>query len=226
MLTDLGRRFKQLFEALAESGNAPDTPDADERDMLDVSGEPGEPLTSFGHLRDMIPVLRVLTPAQPGANMSADEVAAWDMLCQHGFSRAALRASEELSAYEALNIRPGLEAGWRVSFTDGLLKQFEEKPEGLDAALLIAAEYGDAPLMDRIVELLDDAVTAERVPGETLLGGVQNAFMALDAGHFDPKDAERLRGLLSELVDRAEYHLSRSDPDGAWRGLFGEIRKR
>ena len=35
-----------------------------------------------------------------------------------------------------------------------------------------------------------------------------------------------LRGLLSELVDRAEYHLSRSDPDGAWRGLFGEIRKR
>ena len=226
MLLDLTRRFIRLFRQLSAEGNAPEGPGEDATtDILPETGEQREPLTSFGYLRDLVPTLRALTPRQPGVAMTPNEVAAWDMLCQHGFSRASLRQTGELEAYLSLGVRPQLENSWRTDYALDLLARYETRPEGMDAALLIAAEYGDEALLSRALDALDDEIGTGHVPGEVLLENIRNAMYIASSDLFSADFGAETRGLLTELANRAEFHLSRYDPDGPWREVLAAIRR-
>ena len=226
MLLDIAYRLKKLFEDIAAEGNAPDAPDADETGMIGAKGEPGGLELPFEALRQALPVLGMLTPRQRGIAMSPEEVAAWEMLCQHRISHASMLGSDELEDYLALGISPELENRWRAVYEGALLDHYEAQPEGLNEALLMAAEYVEQPLMARVLEALDDAVSAERMPGEVVLDGCRNALITLDTGRFDPAFTEEARSQLMEIAGRAEYHLSRYDPEGPWRAVLADIRTR
>ena len=225
MLLDIAWRLKKLFEDIAEEGNAPDTPDADEAGMIDAVGEQAEPLTSFGYVRDMLPTLRMLTPPQPGAAMTADEVAAWDMLCQHGFSRIELEKSGELEAYRSLGISPETEARWLGSFMEGLIDRAEAHPEGLDQAMWLAAEYGDEMGMSRALEVLDDAVTEEALRDGAILGSCLNAALAVEAGDFAPAFKAEAKARALETGHRAEAAVRAWLPDSRWLGAAEDLHR-
>ena len=217
MLLDLARRFKDLFADIAAEGNAPDTPTVEEEERpLPLSGGYNCALTSFNQLRDAIPALHAFTPYQRGAVMTDREVAAWDMLQGHHFSRKSLQASGELEDYLSLGVSDELERLWRASYVRMLLEGYEEKPSGLKTVLAIATEYHDEGLMRRVIETLDDAITGERMDGLTLINSLKDC---LDVGIFDKEQ-------IMELLARAEYHLRSYDKGTEWRERLNSLRGR
>ena len=224
MLIDLGRRFVRLFVELSEEGNAPDTPDEAETETLDAEGERRQYLTSFGYMRELLPTLRLMTPAQPGIAMTPNEVAAWDMLYEHAFSRASLRQSGELGAYETLGISLELERRWRAAYVLDLLADYANDPRDMDVVLLLAAEYRDEAMLTRAVDALDEAVDDRSVPDAALLAGIHTAMQLLAGTLFAPEFEAAIRARLLELADCTAYHLNEYDPGGEWRATLEAIR--
>lgn len=224
MLLGWIRRMGGLFQGLSDEGNAPETPDADERDMIGAEGEPAELETPFGMLRRALPVVGTLTPRQRGVAMTEDEVVAWDMLRQHGFSRAALRASGELEAFCALKVRPDTEARWCAQYLEALLDDAEAQPDGLDVAMLTAAEYADEGVFQRALELVDDAVTAGRLRDGAVLGSCLCALRAIGTGRFDPAFAADAAGQALETANRAARRLEGQEAAREWLAKMPEIR--
>ena len=221
MLVD---RFKQLFFDLAAEGNAPDTPDPTPVDILPETGEHQESITTLGKLRDVIPVLKMLVPSQTGMAMTANEVAAWDILSQHCFSREAMIKSGILEGYKSLGITTDLETRWRAAFAAMLLDDYKPHPEGLKTVMALVEEYQDTALMRRVLAVLDDAVTEEHMNGEALIGSIRRCLETLNRDVFDTSFTEVMRTELMELADRAEYHLATYDQGTRWREMLEELR--
>ena len=159
---------------------------------------------------------RALHGDGPEIAMSPVEVAAWDMLAKHNFSRAALQREGELSAYEALGIKPELEARWRGDIMAALLDGY---PNGLDRVLALIVEYCDAPMLERVAEKLDDSVNRDAIPGKTVLADCERALVTLDAaGLYMPELKQRLL----ETAKRCAYY----DTDGSLRKRMDEISDR
>ena len=224
MLLDLLRMMGQLFRRIAEEGNAPETAEADESNMIGAVGEPEELDTPFTRLRRALPVVGMLVPSQPGLAMNPDEVAAWDMLVQHGFSHDELRRQGELEAYLSLGVKPETEARWRKNYLDGLLDRADAQPEGLDVALVLAAECGDAPAFQRGLEILDDSVSEEHLRDGAVLGSCLCAMVALQDAALAPDFAADAREQALETANRAEQRLRALQPDSPWLAAMAEIR--
>ena len=229
--TGLGRMFRRLknvLNELAEDGNGPQPPEVTAENAIDEVGEQDQRLTSFGYMRDLLPTLRVMTPPQPGAAMTPDEVVAWDMLQTHRFSRALMREEGVLSDFEALGVKPETEYRWRSDWVRDMLAAFETRPEAMDAVLLTAAEYGDAEHLLAALDALDDAISEQHVPDAALLDRCTNAGLAIGSGAFDAdaEQADEARAELGVQLNRLETRLRETDPDGAWRALVGDIRSR
>ena len=211
--------LRRLFAMIASTAE-PDDHFPAETEAIPTEGEARELDTCFAGLRSALPVIATLTPRGPGVAMSPDEVIAWDMLRQHGFSRAALMEEGVLPDYLALGVRPALEARWRGEYLEALLAQY---PRGFDGLLLSIVEYRDAPMMDRAIERLDDGVDKAEIPGRTVLADCQSALMALDAARFPEPVAADFRQRLLEAARREATLLSACDPDGAWREIASQI---
>ena len=224
MLPYLLQRFKQLFIDLAADGLAEDTPDPAPVSTLSISGEHQEALTTLSRLREMIPVLAMFTPSQTGMAMRAEEVAAWDMLNQHFFSREAMKMSGELDGFLSLGISEELEMRWRAAYAANLLAGYETAPEGLDIVLSIVAEYHDLELMKEVLTVLDDAISEEHMAGDALIDSIGKCLVAVDSDVFDDRDAEDMHAELMELLSRAEYHLDTYDTGTRWREMMESLR--
>ena len=135
---------------------------------------------------------------RPAIAMTRDEVTAWDMLCRHHFSRASLEREGELSAFLSLGIKPELEARWRGDAMSALLDSY---PKGFDVVLSLIVEYGDAPMLERVLEVLDDSVGQAAIPGRTVQSDCEKV---LAAGIVD----EEGRSRLLETMKRCEYYVS------------------
>ena len=214
--------LRRLFRMIAATAEPDDQLPA-ETEVIPTEGEARELDTPFAGLRSAIPVIATLTPREPGVAMSPDEVIAWDMLRQHGYSRAALAEEGVLADYLALGIRSGLEARWRGEYMEDLLKRY---PAGFDGLLLSIAEYRDVPMLDRAIERLDDSVDVAGIPGETVLNDCRSALVMLDAVPFEAFVLADARQRLLETVRREAIALSGYAPNGQWREIAEDIRQR
>lgn len=118
---------------------------------------------------------KALHGEHPVIVMTWDEVTAWDMLCRHHFSRASLEREGELSAFLSLGIKPELEARWRGDAMAALLEKY---PEGFDVVLSLILEYGDTPMLERALDVLDDSVGQAAIPGETVRSDCEKVLAA------------------------------------------------
>lgn len=143
---------------------------------------------------------RAIHGDRPAIAMTRDEVTAWDMLCRHRFSRASLAGEGELSAFLSLGVEPELEARWRGDAMAALLDSY---PEGFETLLSLIVEYGDAPMLDRLLDVLDDSVGQAAIPGDTVRADCEKTLNALDAAGFG--DAET-RNRLLETAKRCNYY--------------------
>ena len=212
--------LKHLWEMIASTAE-PDGEQPAETEVIPAAGEERELATRFTNIRCAIPVVATLTPRQPDIAMTADEVVAWDMLRQHGFSRRRMEREGDLPGYLSLGVRRELEDRWRGETMERLLEGY---PDGAQNLLELIAEYGDRAMLARLIALLDDRIGTTDAPGETVLNDCARVLELLDSTTFEGADA--LRAQVLETVRRGAHILSKCDPDGAWRRLVDEIRKR
>ena len=231
-MMDLAWRLKKALGIYPETEEqraereAAEAAEPEDVEILNEFGEDPKPLTALGWAREINPVIRLITQPEPGIAMKPEEIAAWDVLTQHCFSREAIRQAGEMEDYLALGISEELEAKWRGEFVNGLLDQYETQPECLDAVLSIAREYESPVLMERVWKLPDKAVTEQSVDDEVLLAGVGSALEVLDGGALaSERGASRTRERLLEIADCAGNRLASRDPYGSWRAVLEEIRK-
>ena len=199
----------------------PDTDEPIETESIPSRGEAGELDTNFAGLRSAIPVVATLTPLQPDIAMTPDEVIAWDMLTQHGFSRRMLERDGELQDYLALGVKPEAEARWRGEYMERLMERY---PEDSDVFFLLVLEYHDEPMLARFVKLLDEKIGTLDAPGDVVLSDCKRVLEILDIAGFD--ETEKLKCQVLEVVRRGESLLPEYDPDGSWRQTVNEIRQR
>ena len=221
-------KIRQLIDDIAREGAEPEAPEAvaleeEPSDVLLVQGERVEKLTSLSRLREAIPALQAFVPSQNAtAAMSEVEVAAYDMLNHHGFSRASMQRSGELEDYLALPIGEELERRWRMGYIRILLGAYVQHPEVLDPLLQLAREYRDEPLVRRLREVMDEAITGESLSGEQLIGDLKKCLDAVKG--FDETFAREMTAEFMELADRAEYHLNTYDESPRWREMLTRLR--
>ena len=211
------RHLWQLIASTAEpDGDAPA-----ETEAIPSIGEGKVLETSFAGLRSAIPVIATLTPRTTGIAMTQDEVIGWDMLRQHGFSRAALEADGVLADYLALNINPEFEARWLGEYMEDLLNRY---PEGFEEALLLIVEYADAPMLERAAETVDHAVDCAGTGSTHIPEDCRKLLMALDTDVFESVFAGMIRRRVLETVRRYENLMAEYDPEGKWRSIAADIR--
>ena len=138
--------------------------------------------------------------------MTGNEVAAWDVLNEHGFSRVLMAREGLLEDYRALGVSPVTEARWRADYIRALLESAREHPQAADRVALLAAEYGDETALLDAVEALDAAVTTLPAPLETLPAHCGRILDAAEHGAFEDRKAvlSQAREALTELVSRIE----------------------
>ena len=212
--------LKRLWEMLASTAE-PDGEQPAETEIIPAEGEERELATRFNNIRCAIPVVATLTPRQPDVAMTADEVAAWDMLRQHSFSRQRMEREGELSGFLSLGVRPELEARWRGEYMERLLEGY---PDGRQAFLDLISEYGDRPMLARLIALLDDRIGTTDAPGEAVLSDCAGVLALLDDPRFEGTEAMRQKVL--ETVRRGIHILSECDPDGDWRQVADAWKRR
>ena len=164
----------------------------------------------------------------PEIAMTAEEVAAWDVLAQHGFSHAQMEQDGVIGDYLALGVKPETEVRWRRDYANSALAAFREEgnPAIANAVVRLAVECGDPYALNGALEAMDDAVSAEKIGGMPALEVCANMAAALGSGAFDADAAflAEARGQVGELVNRLVVRLNVSDPDGAWQKDVAGIR--
>ena len=138
--------------------------------------------------------------------LTGSEVAAWDVLTQHGFSRRLMAREGILKDYLALGVSPVTEARWRGAFLRGLMEAAGERPENLDLVAALGAEYGDETALLDAVEALDGTVTSADAPTNHWIKRCERILDAAVNGGFADHDAvlRRTREAVAELVARIE----------------------
>ena len=142
-----------------------------------------------------------MKPVTP--ELTQEEAAALDMLKQYRFSRSAMARDGAQADYETLGVDPAREALWLHEQAEEWLEEAPTDAAALEAVTALAEEYGGW-LITRLAEALDEAVTRERIPDETLLQA----------------DAR-----LADLLERFEPTLDADTAEQAWVGC-GEIAAR
>jgi len=206
----------------ADPGDLPDDalePEDDDVGVLDALGEAAWQ-SNAGNFYHGAPT--------PDVAMTAGEVAAWDVLAQHGFSHAQMEKDGVIEDYRALGVKPETEVRWRRDYANSALAAFREEgnPAIANAVVRLAVECGDPYALNGALEAMDDAVSAEKIGGMPALEVCANMAAALGSGAFDADAAflAEARGQVGELVNRLVVRLNVSDPDGAWQRNVADIR--
>ena len=214
--------LRELFRKIASIAEPDDEAPA-QAEAIPSIGEVKVLETSFAGLRSAIPVIATLTPRTTGIAMTQDEVIGWDMLRQHGFSRAALEEDGVLADYLALKINPAFESRWLGEYMEDLLNRY---PEGFEELLLLIVEYADAPMLERAAEILDDAAAAAEIGSTHVPEDCRKMLMALDTGAFEKSFTDMIRSRLLETVHRYDHLMSEYDPEGEWKSITEDIISR
>ena len=160
-------------------------------------------------------------PGEDRARLTAEEASARALLERYGCSRRRMAEAGRLEDYLALCVAPELEARWRDDYAGERLAADALTADSLGEAVALAAEYGDARLLARALEAMDEAAVRASVPDEALLGLLLRALRTLEAEGF--ADAEALlegRARILELEHRLTARLQATAPEGRWQPVM------
>jgi len=157
---------------------------------------------------------------------SANEAVAWSMLSSRQYSHQRLREENLWEEYQALGVHPAIEIEWLKKYSRFLCDEYTLNPGVLDDILRFASEYGDTFSINRVVNTLGRYVDHESQPPEILLEQCAKVVSAINSGNFDDhiKFVREKKELLSDMADRLEFRLSKTDPNGSWRDILAVVR--
>ena len=148
-----------------------------------------------------------------GAVLSPKEVAALDVLMEHGFSRRAIEKDGMLADYEALGVPLDLEWRWRMIWIREQLKDSVHHPEAVVPVAALAEEFGEVGILLMALEALDETVSAEQVPDEAMEAPLEQAALIFRDGRWPGDgDVEKCRALILELAERLERRIKPDRP--------------
>ena len=160
---------------------------------------------------------RALQPEMPKPALTAEQVAARDMIQQYGFRHDRMAQDGVLEDYLALGIDADTERRWYGEYAGQLLAG---SAEDLGTALALAAEHGDAALLRSAGNALDEAARGGRILDAEALTLVGALLDALEKEPFSENEDLLREGriLALELSDALAPRLADAG-DGAQDAL-------
>lgn len=161
---------------------------------------------------ELPPLPRALRPELPKPALTAEQVAARDMIEQYGFDHGRMAVDGVLEDYLALGIDADTEALWYGEYAERLLKG---TAEDLGKALVLAVDNGDAALLCDVGDALDSAVHGWRIRDTEALTLMGKLLDALEKEPFAGDAEALLQGRIHalELSDALASRLADAGDD-------------